>query len=402
MIVLVINAGSSSLKYQLLDTQDGHLLAKGLCERIGIAGSRLKHEPEGKDKYVVETPMPTHQTAVQLVLDALVSPEHGVIKSMAEIDAVGHRILNCADYYTQSVLIDDEVKETIRKCFSFAPLHNPANLMGVEACQEIMPNVPMVAAFDTSFHQTMPAQAFMYGLPYRYYEEQHIRRYGAHGTSHNYVSKRAPEFLGKDPQNLRMVTLHLGNGSSISAVKDGKCQDTSMGLTPLEGPLMGTRCGSIDPAIVVNIMDRENLDPQKMDHLMNKESGVLGISGVSSDFRDLEEAAQAGNERAQLALDMFAYQCKKILGSYVFAMGGVDVLVFTAGIGENDANTRAAICSGLEEMGIKIDPAKNEGLRGKEAIISADDSPVTVVVIPTNEELMIARDTEDIVNALHN
>ncbi|MDD7401735.1 MAG: acetate kinase [Eubacteriales bacterium] len=400
MIVLVINAGSSSLKYQLLNTQDGHVLAKGLCERIGIDGSRLKHEPAGKDKYLVETPMPTHQTAVQLVLDALVSPEHGVIKSMKEIDAVGHRILNCADYYTQSVLIDDDVKETIRKCFSFAPLHNPANLMGVEACQEIMPDIPMVAAFDTSFHQSMPPQAYMYGLPYRYYEDQHIRRYGAHGTSHHYVSQRAAEFLGKDQKGLRMITLHLGNGSSISAVKDGKCQDTSMGLTPLEGPLMGTRCGSIDPAIVVNIMDREKLNPQEMDHLMNKESGVLGISGVSSDFRDLEEAANAGNARAQLALDMFSYQCKKILGSYVFALGGVDVLVFTAGIGENDSKTRASICSGLEAFGIKIDPAKNDGLRGKEAIISADDSKVTVVVIPTNEELMIARDTEAIVKSL--
>lgn len=400
MIVLVINAGSSSLKYQLLDTQDGRVMAKGLCERIGIAGSRLKHEPEGKEKYVVETPMPTHQTAVQLVLDALVSPEHGVIKSMKEIDAVGHRILNCADYYTQSVLIDDDVKETIRKCFSFAPLHNPANLMGIEACQEIMPDIPMVAAFDTSFHQTMSPQAYMYGLPYRYYEEKHIRRYGAHGTSHHYVSQRAAEFLGKDQEGLRMITLHLGNGSSISAVKDGKCQDTSMGLTPLEGPLMGTRCGSIDPAIVVNIMEQEKLNPQEMDHLMNKESGVLGISGVSSDFRDLEEAAQAGNTRAQLALDMFSYQCKKILGSYVFAMGGVDVLVFTAGIGENDCNTRAAICAGLEDLGIKLDPAKNDGLRGKEAVISTDDSKVTVVVIPTNEELMIARDTEAIVKSL--
>ena len=298
------------------------------------------------------------------------------------------------------MLIDDDVKETIRKCFSFAPLHNPANLMGIEACQEIMPDIPMVAAFDTSFHQTMPPQAYMYGLPYRYYEDQHIRRYGAHGTSHHYVSKRAAEFLGKDQEGLRMITLHLGNGSSISAVKDGKCQDTSMGLTPLEGPLMGTRCGSIDPAIVVNIMEQEKLSPQEMDHLMNKESGVMGISGVSSDFRDLEEAAKAGNERAQLALDMFSYQCKKILGSYVFAMGGVDVLVFTAGIGENDSNTRAAICSGLEDLGIKIDPAKNDGLRGKEAIISADDSKVTVVVIPTNEELMIARDTEAIVKSL--
>lgn len=344
--------------------------------------------------------MPTHQTAVQLVLDALVSPEHGVIKSMKEIDAVGHRILNCADYYTQSVLIDDDVKETIRKCFSFAPLHNPANLMGIEACQEIMPDIPMVAAFDTSFHQTMPPQAYMYGLPYRYYEDQHIRRYGAHGTSHHYVSQRAAEFLGKDQKGLRMITLHLGNGSSISAVKDGKCQDTSMGLTPLEGPLMGTRCGSIDPAIVVNIMEQEKLNPQEMDHLMNKESGVLGISGVSSDFRDLEEAANSGNDRAQLALDMFSYQCKKILGSYVFALGGVDVLVFTAGIGENDSKTRASICSGLEALGIKIDPAKNDGLRGKEAIISADDSKVTVVVIPTNEELMIARDTEAIVKSL--
>lgn len=400
MIVLVINAGSSSLKYQLLNTQDGQVLAKGLCERIGIDGSRLKHEPAGQDKYVVETPMPTHQTAVQLVLDALVSPEHGVIKSMKEIDAVGHRILNCADYYTQSVLIDDDVKETIRKCFSFAPLHNPANLMGIEACQEIMPDIPMVAAFDTSFHQTMPPQAYMYGLPYRYYEDQHIRRYGAHGTSHHYVSQRAAEFLGKDQKGLRMITLHLGNGSSISAVKDGKCQDTSMGLTPLEGPLMGTRCGSIDPAIVVNIMEQEKLNPQEMDHLMNKESGVLGISGVSSDFRDLEEAANSGNDRAQLALDMFSYQCKKILGSYVFALGGVDVLVFTAGIGENDSKTRASICSGLEALGIKIDPAKNDGLRGKEAIISADDSKVTVVVIPTNEELMIARDTEAIVKSL--
>ncbi|MDO5015671.1 MAG: acetate kinase [Eubacteriales bacterium] len=400
MKVLVINAGSSSLKYQLLDTAKQELLAKGLCERIGLDAPRLKHEPAGKDKYEVQVAMPDHAAAISAVIEALTDADHGVVKSMDEVDAVGHRVVHGGDFYAESVLIDEDVKKAIKACYGLSPLHNPANMTGIEACEKLMPGKPMVAVFDTAFHQTMPARAFMYGLPYKYYEEDRIRRYGAHGTSHRYVSQRAADIMGRDPKNpegLRLVTLHLGNGSSLAAVVDGKVQDTSMGLTPLEGPLMGTRCGNIDPAIVGYLMDKHNLSTKDIDRIMNKESGVLGISGVSSDFRDLEAAAKEGNERAQLALDMFAYQVRKIMGSYIFAMGGVDALVFTAGIGENDAYMRKQICAGLADLGIEIDDEKNSSLRGKEADLATEASKVRVLLIPTNEELMIAKDTEEIV-----
>ena len=398
MKVLVINAGSSSLKYQLLEPEQNKLLAKGLCERIGLDSPRLKHEPAGMDKVEKTVAMPNHAEAIKLVLEALLDKEHGVLKDMKEIDAVGHRVVNCGSYYANSVLIDEKVKEAIRACYPLSPLHNPANMTGIEACEEAMPGIPMVAVFDTAFHQSMPEKAFMYGLPYEYYEKHSIRRYGAHGTSHRYVSMKAAEMLDKDEKDLRIVTLHLGNGSSLSAVKGGKCMDTSMGLTPLSGPLMGTRCGDIDPAIVPFLMEKEDLSPNAVDTMMNKQSGVFGVSGVSSDFRDLAEAAQEGNHRAQLALDMFAYQVKKIVGSYSFALGGVDALVFTAGIGENDDLTRANICEGLEEFGIKLDRSKNDGCRGKVCDLATDDSPVRILLIPTNEELMIALDTAEIVN----
>ncbi len=397
MNVLVINAGSSSLKYQLLNTEEKTLLAKGLCERIGLDNPRLKHEASGKEEVVKEASMKDHGEAIKLVVDALMDKDHGVISSMEEIDAVGHRVVHGGDYYAESVLIDEDVKKAIKACYGLSPLHNPANMTGIEACEKIMPNIPMVAVFDTAFHQTMPEKAYMYGLPYEYYEKHKIRRYGAHGTSHRYVSARAAEFLGKDIKDLRLVTLHLGNGSSISAVKNGVCVDTSMGLTPLEGPLMGTRCGSIDPAIVPILMEKENLSTSAIDEVMNKKSGVFGVSGVSSDFRDLEEAAVAGNKRAQLALDMFAYQVRKIMGSYIFAMGGVDAIIFTAGIGENDANTRARICDELDIFGIELDKEKNTSIRGKDADLSTGQSSVRILLIPTNEELMIAQDTAAIV-----
>lgn len=397
MNILVINAGSSSLKYQLLNPESNELKAKGLCERIGLDDPKLTHKPTGKDPYCVQCAMPDHKAAISLVLEALLDKEHGVIADMKEIDAVGHRVVNCGSYYANSVLIDEQVKKAIRACYDLSPLHNPANMTGIEACEAAMPGVPMVAVFDTAFHQTMPEEAYMYGLPYEYYEKYSIRRYGAHGTSHRYVSKKAAEFLGKDEKDLRIVTLHLGNGSSLTAVKGGKSVDTSMGFTPLCGPLMGTRCGDIDPAIVPFLMAKEDLSPREIDQVMNKQSGVFGISGVSSDFRDLAEAAENGNNRARLALDMFAYQCRKIVGSYVFAMGGVDALVFTAGIGENDAETRERICRGMEELGIRLDREKNKGLRGKECDLAAADSPVRILLIPTNEELMIAQDTAEIV-----
>lgn len=400
MKILVINAGSSSLKYQLLDPEKGTLLAKGLCERIGLDGPVLKHSPAGKEKVVIEKEMKDHQQAISLVLKALTDKEHGVIASMDEIDAIGHRVVNCGSFYAESVLIDEKVKKAIRDCYPLSPLHNPANMTGIEACEKAMPGKPMVAVFDTAFHQTMPEKAYIYGLPYKYYEKYQVRRYGAHGTSHRFVAQKAADFLGKDPKDLRLVTLHLGNGSSLAAVKGGVCVDTSMGFTPLSGPLMGTRCGDIDPAIVPFLMTQEGLDAKGIDRVMNKESGVFGVSGVSSDFRDLAEAASQGNHRAQLALDLFAYQVKKIMGSYIFAMGGCDAIIFTAGIGENDDLTRAAICEGLEDLGIKMDLGKNKGLRGQDADVSAPDSKVRILILPTNEELMIARDTMAIVNKL--
>ena len=397
MKILVINCGSSSAKFQLFDIDTGAVLAKGNAERIGIDG-KLTYKPAGKEDFVSTEPMPDHKVAVQMILDALVDKDHGVIADVSEIAAVGHRVLHGGKYYSESVIVNDDVKKIIRECFPLGPLHNPANLIGIEACEDVLPaGTPQVAVFDTAFHQTMPAKAYTYALPYELSEKYSIRRYGFHGTSHRYVSHRVADFLGKKYEDLKIITCHLGNGSSFAAVKDGKCQDTSMGLTPLAGICMGTRTGDIDPAIVPFLMKNENLSADEMDTLLNKKSGVEGVSGVSSDFRDLEKAANEGNERAQLALDMFAYQGKKIIGSYAAAMGGADVIVFTAGIGENTDKMRKAMCEGLEYMGVDFDDAANNGLRGKEAIISKPGSKVTVCVIPTNEELAIAQETERLV-----
>ena len=397
MKILVINCGSSSAKFQLFDIDTGDVLAKGNAERIGIDG-KLTYKPAGKDEFVSTEPMPDHKVAVKMILDALVDKDHGVIADVSEIAAVGHRVLHGGEYYSDSVIVDDDVKAVIKKCFPLGPLHNPANLIGIEACESVLPaGTPQVAVFDTAFHMTMPPKAYTYALPYELSEKYSIRRYGFHGTSHRYVSKRVAEFLGRDYNSIKTITCHLGNGSSFAAVKNGKCVDTSMGLTPLAGICMGTRTGDIDPAIVPFLMKNENLTPDEMDTLLNKKSGVQGVSGVSSDFRDLEKAAKEGNDRAQLALDMFAYQGKKIIGSYAAAMEGVDVIVFTAGIGENTDMMRKAMCEGLEFMGVEFDDEANNGLRGKEAIISKPTSKVTVCVIPTNEELAIAQETERLV-----
>ncbi|HAU51449.1 MAG TPA: acetate kinase [Clostridiales bacterium] len=396
MKILVINCGSSSCKFQLFETSTGDVLAKGNAERIGIDG-KLTYKAPGKEDYVCTDPMPDHKVAVKMILDALVDKDHGVLSDISEIKAVGHRVLHGGKYYSKSVIVNDDVKRVIRECFPLGPLHNPANLTGIEACESVLPEgTPQVAVFDTAFHMTMPPKAYTYALPYELTEKYSIRRYGFHGTSHRYVSRRAAEFLGKDYNNIKIITCHLGNGSSFAAVDHGKCVDTSMGLTPLAGICMGTRCGDIDPAIVPFLMTNENLSPDEIDVLMNKKSGVEGLSGVSSDFRDLEKASREGNERATLALEMFEYQAKKIIGSYAAAMGGVDVIAFTAGIGENTDYIRAAACEGLEFMGVKIDPKKNNGVRS-EAVISADDSKVTVAIIPTNEELAIAQETEELV-----
>ena len=377
MKILVINCGSSSAKFQLFDIDTGDVLAKGNAERIGIDG-KLTYKPTGKDEFVSTEPMPDHKVAVRMILDALVDKDHGVIADVSEIAAVGHRVLHGGKYYSESVIVNDDVKKVIRDCFPLGPLHNPANLIGIEACEDVLPaGTPQVAVFDTAFHQTMPAKAYTYALPYEISEKYDIRRYGFHGTSHRYVSHRVADFLGKKYEDLKIITCHLGNGSSFAAVKDGKCD--------------------IDPAIVPFLMKNENLTPDEMDTLLNKKSGVQGVSGVSSDFRDLEKAANEGNDRAKLALDMFAYQGKKIIGSYAAAMEGVDVIVFTAGIGENTDHMRKAMCEGLEFMGVEFDEAANAGLRGKEAIISKPSSKVTVCVIPTNEELAIAQETERLV-----
>lgn len=396
MKILVINAGSSSLKYQLIDMDNEQVLAKGLCERIGIEGSNLQHTNVGKDeKTKIEKPMKDHGDAIQMVIDALVDEKIGVIGSMDEIGAVGHRVVHGAEEFADSYIITEAVMKSLEKCTPLAPLHNPPNIIGIKACQKIMPNVPMVGVFDTAFHQTMPAKAFMYALPYECYDKDRIRKYGFHGTSHKYVSQRAAEYLGKKPEELKIVTCHLGNGSSISAVDGGKCVDTSMGFTPLDGVPMGTRTGSMDPAVVTYLINQKGMTAAEVDSMMNKQSGVQGISGVSSDFRDLSAASAEGNERAQLALDMFTYQVKKYIGSYAAAMGGVDAVVFTAGVGENDAATRAAITDGLGFMGIKVDADKNN-TRGT-VDISAADATVKTLVIPTNEELMIAIDTKRLV-----
>ena len=399
MNVLVINAGSSSLKYQLLNPATGTLLAKGLCERIGIDG-KFTYKPlvEGKQTLTaVDVAMPTHSAAIQTVLNALVDPENGVIASMNEIGAVGHRVVHGGEKFASSVLITDEVMAAIEECTPLAPLHNPANIIGINACKAVLGDqVPQVAVFDTAFHQTMPPQAYIYAIPYEYYEEDKIRRYGFHGTSHRYVSKRCAEILGKDPADLKIVSCHLGNGSSLAAVDGGKSVDTSMGLTPLAGLPMGTRSGDIDVGVIEFIANKHDMTVGEAVSMLNKKSGVLGISGVSSDFRDIEDAASKGNERAQLALKVFEYDVRKLIGSYAAAMGGVDAIIFTAGVGENGPELREAITSGLEFMGVKLDAEKNK-VRGEERIISTEDSRVKVLVIPTNEELMIAMDTMEIV-----
>ena len=394
MNILIINAGSSSLKYQLMDPDTGVVSAKGLCERIYIDG-RLTHNANGK-KVVKDIPMPTHSEAIQAVLAILVDPVDGVIKSTDEIDAVGHRVLHGGMEFFDSCIINDDVIAAIEKCIPLGPLHNPANLMGIRACQAVMPTTPQVAVFDTAFHMTMPPVAYRYAIPTEYYKNDSIRRYGFHGTSHKYVTKRAIELMGT--KDIKLVNCHLGNGSSMSAVKDGKCQDTSMGLTPLAGVPMGTRSGDLDAAVVQFIMNKYGMSADECLNMLNKKSGVLALSGVSSDFRDIEGEAEKGNEDCQLALDKFAYEVRKYIGAYSAALGGLDCLVFTAGVGENSASMRARICEGLEYLGVKIDPEKNK-VRGKEAIISADDSKVTVWVIPTNEELMIAQDTAELVKA---
>uniref|UniRef100_UPI004028CB70 acetate/propionate family kinase n=1 Tax=Megasphaera sp. TaxID=2023260 RepID=UPI004028CB70 len=372
------------------------VMAKGLGEKIGLPDSQLTHKWNGQKKEIKQS-IPDHQVAVKLVLDILTDAECGVIKSMDAIDAVGHRVVHGGEEFAASTLITDEVMKALEKCSAMAPLHNPPNIIGINACKAIMPGVPQVGVFDTAFHQTMPAKAFMYGLPYELYKEDHIRRYGFHGTSHRYVAGEVAKVMGVPVEKLRIINCHLGNGSSLAAIKYGKCVDTTMGFTPLAGVLMGTRCGDIDPAIVLNVMDNHNLSTKEMDTLMNKKSGVLGISGVSSDFRDLGQAAAEGNERAQLALDMFHYQVRKEIGAFAAAMGGVDVITFTAGVGENGIEDRAAIAEGLEYLGAKLDPQRNN-VRGKDALISTDDSTVKMYVIPTNEEIMIARDTKDIVS----
>ena len=398
MKVLVINAGSSSLKYQLLDTDNQEVLAKGLCERIGIDGKfTYKPQIEGKEKLdAVDVAMPTHSEAIQAVLNALVNPTNGVIASMKEIDAVGHRVVHGGEAFNQSVLITDEVMKAIEDCIPLAPLHNPANITGIKACQECMPGVPMVAVFDTAFHQTMPPVAYTYALPYEYYENDKVRRYGFHGTSHKYVAGRAAAMLGKKPEELKLISCHLGNGSSVTAVDGGKSVDTSMGFTPLAGLPMGTRAGDLDAGILEYLMGKYGYDIKEMVNILNKKSGVQGVSGVSSDFRDLENAHKEGNERAGLAVDMFNYGVKKLIGAYAAAMGGVDAIIFTAGVGENSASQRLAIASGLEFMGVKMDAEANN-VRGKETVISAADSKVKVLLIPTNEELMIALDTAALV-----
>lgn len=391
MNVLVINCGSSSLKYQLINSDTEAVLAKGLCERIGIDG-RLVYQLAGHDKEITEAPMPTHKEGIQMVMDALVNPKTGAVKSLSEIDAVGHRVVHGGEKFAQSVVLNEEVLAKVEECNELAPLHNPANLIGIRVCQELMPGVPMVGVFDTAFHQTMPQKAYLYGLPYEYYEKYKVRRYGFHGTSHSFVSKRLAEFLNLDYNNSRLIVAHLGNGASISAVLDGKCVDTSMGLTPLEGLVMGTRSGDIDPAIMEFIAKKENLDIDGIMDVLNKKSGVEGLSGVSSDFRDLEAAYHEGNPRAIAACEVFAYRVAKYIGAYVAAMNGVDAIAFTAGIGENTSFIREKILAYFGYLGITMDKEANM-VRGEDKIISTPDSKVTVCIIPTNEELAIARET---------
>lgn len=395
MIVFVVNCGSSSIKYQLINMVGEKVMAKGLIERIGMEGSTLKHTPEGKYTIDIKEDIPDHVTGIRIAIRALTDKEYGVIKDMSEIDAVGHRVVHGGERFTDSVLITGEVLSGIKACSEIAPLHNPPNLYGINACMEIMRGTPQVAVFDTAFHQTMPKVAFLYGLPYELYVKYGLRRYGFHGTSHKYVAQRAAELMGEHMSDLRIITCHLGNGASIAAIKYGKSIDTSMGFTPLEGLVMGTRSGEIDPAIIPFLMEKENMTVQQIDDYLNRRSGILGISGLSSDFRDLESAANRGDDRSQLAIDIFAYKVKKYIGSYVAAMGGVDAIVFTAGLGENSPFMRDKICNGLEYLGTRVDPDLNK-VRGKEREISVRKARVKIFVIPTNEELVIARDTFNI------
>lgn len=395
MKILVINCGSSSLKYQLFDMDNEEVLVKGLVERIGIDGSRLKQE-KGDDEYIIEEDMKDHTEAVKHVFDAITDKENGVIADLSEIDAVGHRFVHGGEKITKSVVIDDEVKEAVKEYSKFAPLHNPANMMGLEACEKLLPNVKNVAVFDTAFHQSMPEENFLYGIDYKYYEDQAVRKYGFHGTSHDFITQKTAEVLEKDQKDLNMISCHLGNGSSICAVKNGKSFDTTMGLTPLEGLVMGTRSGDLDTTVITFLMNEYGYDTKKMDNVLNKESGVLGVSGVSSDFRDLEDAAKDGNERADIALKMFANRAKRYIAGYMAEVGNVEAIVFTGGIGENSITMREDIMNGFEQFGIKIDPEKNN-VRGGCHLVSTDDSKVKVFVIATNEELMIARDTKKLV-----
>ncbi|MCM1989454.1 acetate/propionate family kinase [Oceanirhabdus seepicola] len=394
MKVLVINCGSSSLKYQLINMENESCLAQGLIERIGTEGSGLTQKVEGREKYIVKQYMKDHKDAIKIVLDTLVDETNGVIKNVEEISSVGHRVVHGGEYYSSSVVIDEKVIQALEECSKLAPLHNPPNIIGINACKALMPNTPMVAVFDTAFHQTMPDHSYIYPLPYELYEDHKIRKYGFHGTSHKYVSQVAAEMMGKDIKDLKIISCHLGNGASICAIDGGKSIDTTMGFTPLAGLAMGTRAGDIDPAIVTYLMQELDLTPAQVSDLMNKKSGVLGVSGISSDFRDLKAAAE-GNKRAQLSLDVFHYRIKKFISSYAGALGGVDCIIFTAGIGENSSDAREASCEGLEFLGVRIDKEKNN-VAGKVAEISAEESIVKVFAIPTNEELMIARDTKEL------
>jgi len=398
MIILVLNCGSSSIKYQLFDMSDGcNMLAKGLLERIGLNESILTHKPTGGEPYKVITDIPDHTTGINMVMEVLCDPKHGVIKNVNEIKAVGHRVVNGGENYKESVLIDNDVKKDIETCIELAPLHNPANLKGILSVEKLIPGVPQVAVFDTSFHQTMPDYAYMYAIPYEYYEKYKIRKYGYHGTSHKFVASKAAGLLGKDVKNLKIITCHLGNGASVTAILNGKSIDTSMGFTPVDGLIMGTRTGEIDPGVLVYIADKEHLNVTGVNNMINKKSGVFGISQISSDMRDLETAANAGNKKAQLALKMYAYKAKKFIGYYMAALNGADLLVFTGGIGENDFNMRKMICSDMENLGIIFDSEVNDGARGKDLVISKPESKVTIMAVTTDEELVIASDTRTIV-----
>ena len=392
MKILVVNVGSSSIKYQVFNMDDESVLAKGLLDRVGIKGTILEHEPAGKEKVIIKQEMPDHTAGMKMILDVLVNDEYGCVRNLDEIEAVGHRVVHGGESFSASVIINDEVKKVIRDCFDIAPLHNPPNLMGIEACEQLMPNVPHIAVFDTAFHQTMTPEHYLYALPYDIYEKYKVRRYGFHGTSHYYVAHKAAEMLGKPYEQCKIVTIHLGNGSSMAAIKDGKVIDTSMGFTPLEGLVMGTRCGDIDPAIVYYLMDKLGLDTGKINDYLNKKSGLLGVSGVSSDMRDIIAAAASGNTRAALSLTIFCNRVKGYIGNYVAKLNGADCLVFTAGIGENGYDIRKIICSNMDSLGLKLDVEKNK-VRGQQVDVSAADSKVKILVIPTNEELVIARDT---------